>query len=67
VDNSRTALFFQRRADKNEGKSRIFGYHFVDDKIQPKERRLAMNKRNKLDFSGQPVYIGWMCTRRVGA
>src|SRR5512136_3301216 len=49
---------FQRGPEKNEGKSQIFGYNFVTHKIQPEERRLAMNKRSKLNFSGQPIYIG---------
>jgi transposase len=30
----------------------------LPNKIQPEERRLAMNKRSKLNFSGQPIYIG---------
>ncbi len=52
------ALPLQRGSDRDEGKSQKFGYNFVDPQNPTEERRLAMNKRSKLDFSGQPIYIG---------
>jgi len=46
-----------RAAQKKKGKSLHFGYNFVGDKTLT-ERRLAMINRSKLDFSGQPIYLG---------
>jgi len=46
-----------RTTIKKEGKSHLFGYNFVAQQNFT-ERRLAMIKRNKLDFTGQPIYIG---------
>jgi transposase len=46
---------FQKAIKK--GKSHLFGYNLVDEQNLT-ERRLAMLKRNKLDFTGQPIYIG---------
>jgi transposase len=42
---------------KKKGKSRVFGYNFVERKKQT-ERRPAMEHVNKLDFSGQTIYVG---------
>jgi transposase len=42
---------------KKKGKSQIFGYNFVANKITPKGG-LPMINHNRLDFTGQPIYIG---------
>jgi transposase len=49
---------FSNKAIKKEGKSHIFGYSSFVATKKLTERRLAMNKSNKLDFTGQPIYIG---------
>jgi transposase len=49
---------FQTKLLKKKGKSHVFGYSSFVSTTKLTERRLAMIKRNKLDFSGQPIYIG---------
>jgi transposase len=42
---------------KKKGKSRIFGYNLVAEQNLT-ERRLAMVNVNRIDFTGQPIYVG---------
>jgi len=42
---------------KKKGKSHIFGYNLVAEQ-NPTERRLAMLNVSRIDFTGQPIYIG---------
>jgi len=48
---------FRTKPLKKKGKSHIFGYNLVGEQ-NPTERRLAMLKVNRIDFTGQPIYIG---------
>jgi len=50
-------MSFSSNALKKKGKSLTFGYNFVAHKIFT-ERRLAMSNPSKLDFTGQPIYVG---------
>jgi transposase len=51
-------VLFEQSDKKKKGKSHIFGYSSFVTPTKLSERRLAMIKRNKLDFTGQPIYIG---------
>jgi transposase len=57
MDDSRRDSSIREEHKKKKGKSRHFGYDFVAAKSNPK-RRLAMEQNNKLDFTGQPIFIG---------
>jgi transposase len=58
VDNSKKGITnISNKAVKKKGKSQIFGYNLVANKIAPKGG-LPMINNNKLDFTGQPIYIG---------
>jgi transposase len=56
VDHSRTGIVLFIRLKKKKASLRVSVIILVPQ--NPTERRLAMNKRSKLNFSGQAIYLG---------